>query len=446
MYIDRYSKYSFIPIYIFVYTDKGISLKMETKRVVFPILSLFINGIMTISADKINDTATLLSSLRLLHSSPGNYDYRIPPYELDSDKVKLRVRFMLKSILEIDEVQGTMTTAWFFDVSWADRRLVWDPTIRNEISTIYVHRKEIWTPYLVLANDMQKAEKLGNQMGLLRVFHNGDVHWEPSEVLISQCQIDMTYFPYDKQTCNIKIKAGSYLNADVAIDRASVSNDKSYNSNSIWDIESMKASKMNQYGKSFVLVQLNLRRKSIFFFVNIILPILIVGFISNMVFIIPSSSGEKIGFSVTMFLSFAVYLTTVSNQLPKNSDKIALINIYIVVEVFLSVLTLVITSVQVRMSNRRSTERVKGIYMIFINIAKFKIERQRSNKTIEIRNQPEELTRSHSLNRKDLVEPEESRLYSWIDVSDSIDVICFWVFMIFNILTTTVILSVLVYN
>ena len=429
-----------------MYTDKDILFKMETKRIALSILSLIINGIMTIAADKINDTATLVSSLRLLHSSPGHYDYRIPPYDLDSDKVELRIVFLLKSILEIDEVQGTMTTTWFFEVSWADRRLMWDPTIRNGISPIYVHQKEIWTPYLVLANDIRKAEQLGKQMGLLRVFHDGNVHWEPSEVLTSQCQIDMTYFPYDKQTCNIKIKAGSYLGADVAIDHAYVSDDNNYQSNSIWDIESMKVSKTNKYGISFASVKLNLRRKPIFFFVNIILPILIVGFISNTVFIIPASTGEKTGFSVTMFLSFAVYLTTVSSQLPKNSDKIALVNIYILVEVFLGVFTVVITAAQVHISSRRNTERIKGIYMIFINIARLKIQ-QLSNKVTDIRSQPEELTHeSHNITGKDVLEPVEGSSYSWTDVSDSIDVICFWMFMIFNIITTTVILSVLIYN
>ena len=317
----------------------------------------------------------------------------------------------------------------------------------HRLINIYVPQEKVWKPDLVLENGIRTAEELGSSRGLIEVSHDGNVFWRPFAVFTSQCQIDMTYYPYDKQTCDITFKVRSYRVTDVAITGADFVKDHSY-SNSIWDIESMTTNlgTTDAEIRSFVSFRLNLKRKPIFFFVNMILPILIVGFISNTVFIIPSSTGEKTGFSVTMFLSFAVYLTIVSDQLPKNSDKIALINIYIVVEVCLSVLTLVITSVQLRISGRRNAESVNGIYMLFINIARFKIGRQRSNKTIETRNQPEELTQGHSHNGKDLVEPEESRLYSWIDVSDSIDVICFWLFMIVNILTTAVILSILVYN
>ena len=421
---------------------------METKRVVSLILSLFITGIMTIAANKINDTATLVSSLGFLHSSPGYYDENIPPYDLVGGRVKISVDFELKSILEVDEVQGTITTAGSLRVIWKDHRLVWDPAIHNGFKDIYVPQEKIWRPDLVLDNGIEKSCELGGRKVLLTVTQVGEVEWELFEVLTSQCEIEMTYFPYDKQTCDITFKVQSYFEDDVNVHGALFDIDYSY-SNSIWDIES-KTADVGTAGekiRSFVSFRLNLKRKPIFFFVNIILPIVIVGFISNTVFIIPASTGEKTGFSVTIFLSFAVYLTIVSDQLPKNSDKIALVNIYIVVEVFLSVITLIITAVQVRIASRRNAESVKGIYMILINITKFKKGCQRSNKVIEIRTQPEELTQeSHSHNGKDLVETEDGSLYSWTDVSNSMDLIFLLMFVIFNMITTTVILSVLIYN
>ena len=436
----------FYYLYTFLYPHKDILLKMETKRVVSLILSLSINGIITTAADKINDTATLVSFLGLFHSFPGFYDHRIPPYD-DDDEVYLSIKFEMKSILEIDEVQGALATVGSLIVNWRDHRLAWDPMIHRLIN-IYVPQEKVWKPYLVLENGIRTAEELGSSRGLIEVSHDGYVFWRPFAVFTSQCQIEMTYYPYDKQTCDITFKLRSYRVTDVVITGADFVKEHSY-SNSIWDIESMTTNlgTTDAEIRSFVSFRLNLKRKPIFFFVNMILPILIVGFISNTVFIIPSSTGEKTGFSVTMFLSFAVYLTIVSDQLPKNSDKIALINIYIVVEVCLSVLTLVITSVQVRISSRRNSQSVKGIYMILINIAKFKIGRQRSNKVIEISPQPEELTQeSHSHKGKDLVEAEDGSLYSWTDVSNSMDLIFLLMFVIFNMITTTVILSVLIYN
>ena len=286
-------------------------------------------------------------------------------------------------------------------------------------------------------------------MGLVIVNFLGVVRWEPFEVFTTQCKIDMTYYPYDKQTCEILFTVWGYYDSDVIVttnftgSNSPFFKDDSF-SNSIWDIESNATKMITTNEGTFVSFQLNLRRKPIFFFLNIILPIVIVGFISNTVFIIPSTTGEKIGFSVTIFLSFAVYLTIVSDQLPKNSEKTALVDIYIIVEVFLGVLSLVITTIQVRISKRNSGN-VGGIYKTFINLVRFKLHHQRSSKIFEMRRLPDEMQlEGDSHNGQDVKEQEDACLYSWTDVSDSMDVIFFWGFLSFNVITTTVIFSVLI--
>ena len=86
-------------------------------------LSLCVNTFMTISANKLYDTVNVESFLAL-NVIPGLYNNRIPPYDSVSIKVEVFVTYKLKSIIEMNEVQGTMTTAGYLTVTWIDIRLI----------------------------------------------------------------------------------------------------------------------------------------------------------------------------------------------------------------------------------------------------------------------------------------------------------------------------------
>jgi hypothetical protein len=54
---------------------------------------------------------------------------------------------------------------------------------------------------------------------------------------------------------------------------------------------------------------------------NVIVPVILLGIFNVFTFVLPADSGEKIGYSVTVFPSFAVCLTVVSAELPKTSES-----------------------------------------------------------------------------------------------------------------------------
>lgn len=42
------------------------------------------------------------------------------------------------------------------------------------------------------------------------VYHSGVVIWQPPAVYKSSCSIDVEYFPYDVQTCALKLGSWTY--------------------------------------------------------------------------------------------------------------------------------------------------------------------------------------------------------------------------------------------
>ena len=52
------------------------------------------------------------------------------------------------------------------------------------------------------------------------VSHNGNVFWPPPTKFRSTCPVDVTYFPFDDQTCIMKLGSWTYDGFQVAVRRA----------------------------------------------------------------------------------------------------------------------------------------------------------------------------------------------------------------------------------
>ena len=97
----------------------------------------------------------------------------------------------------------------------------------------------------------------------------------------------------------------------------------------------------NKTGMAFAFFTYRLRRKSLFTTINIILPIVLLFVLQMFVFILPAVSGERVGFIVTILLAIAVFLTIISDGLPKVSEPLPALCYYLLAELCLSALVTV---------------------------------------------------------------------------------------------------------
>ena len=101
--------------------------------------------------------------------------------------------------------------------------------------------------------------------------------------------------------------------------------DKSfYSENGEWDLLTADAYKSDlsaKDGKRFSTLSflIKLQRRLLFHIVNTLFPVALMALLIPFVFKLPVDSGEKVGFSLTVLLSYAVYLTLISDNIPSTS-------------------------------------------------------------------------------------------------------------------------------
>lgn len=154
---------------------------------------------------------------------------------------------------------------------------------------------------------------------------NGQVTWSPADIFTTSCVTDITYYPFDTQTCDIIVTSWGYTKAEMQfqVDRYVPLGMSNYQENGEWKyigytvtngVEQREAVQFFQ-----IIYSLTFERRSEFHIMNSIAPMVCISLLACFVFKLSADAGEKVGFSLTILLTSAVYLTLVSDSIPTTS-------------------------------------------------------------------------------------------------------------------------------
>nr|KAG5705344.1 hypothetical protein BaRGS_011116 [Batillaria attramentaria] len=259
-----------------------------------------------------------------------NYDPFVRPVTDPRTPVFLKMSVGIKSFVELDMKKQTLTTFGWLVVNWYDSHLTWD-TDEFPYSAVYLASDMIWRPELVIFNTVKKLDELENQKIKVIVTHDGKVTWFPGGLLETVCPIDITHYPLDTQTCSIDVTTWSLnkdlLNGTFNVKEFEVANTERHPEWSLVGTEAAYSVSITNYWT--LHFKFSLRRKVLFYVVNVVMPIVLLSLMNCLVFLLPVESGEKMTVSVTVFLSFAVFMSLINDSLPQNSDSLCLFSAYI---------------------------------------------------------------------------------------------------------------------
>ncbi|RCN50785.1 Neurotransmitter-gated ion-channel ligand binding domain protein [Ancylostoma caninum] len=98
--------------------------------------------------------------------------------------------------------------------SWTDYKLRWNPDDYGGVDVLYVPSDTIWLPDIVLYNNADGNYQV-TIMTKAKLSYNGTVEWAPPAIYKSMCQIDVEFFPFDRQQCEMKFGSWTYGGLEV---------------------------------------------------------------------------------------------------------------------------------------------------------------------------------------------------------------------------------------
>uniref|UniRef100_A0A1I8IIL2 Neur_chan_LBD domain-containing protein n=1 Tax=Macrostomum lignano TaxID=282301 RepID=A0A1I8IIL2_9PLAT len=300
-----------------------------------------------------------------------NYRSSVRPVTNYSQPVLLYMNLSLTQILDVDEKNQIVTLNMWVSQQWHDPNFVWNPAHYGNITELHIPSEDIWTPDLVLLQYAGGDWDLGSSANKVNVLSDGTILWRPPIIFKSQCEINVEFFPFDTQNCTLKL--GTWTHNGYLIDLRHVAqkeeadrngwrnfdNCKAYIDYAIdlsqfvdnveWDILEVAAKRNIEKYKCCpepyldLTFSLNIRRKTLFYGVNLICPCLAISFLTILVFYLPGESGEKMSLSINILLSLTVFFLLIFDICPPTSLVVPLILKYLLFTMILVTLSVMAT-------------------------------------------------------------------------------------------------------
>ncbi|VDL73691.1 unnamed protein product [Nippostrongylus brasiliensis] len=293
---------------------------------------------------------------RLMMDVFRGYNSLIQPVKNITDTpIIVKIALQLVLLINVDEKDQVMhTNVWltlaflashFCIKKWHDFQMRWNPVKYGEIKQIRVQPDKVWLPDIVLFNNADGNYEVSFMCNVV-INHLGDMLWVPPAIYKSSCIIDVEFFPFDEQVCTLVFGSWTYNENEIKLEfeQAEWVDLSEYAASSIWDVMDAPASLVNK--RSRIEFQVRIRRKTLFYTVVLIIPTVLMAFLSMAVFFLPTDSGEKMTLTISVLLSIVVFLLLVSKILPPT---------YLLLTFVLNVITILVTVIIINVYFRGPT-------------------------------------------------------------------------------------------
>ncbi|KAL3105421.1 hypothetical protein niasHT_025785 [Heterodera trifolii] len=325
------------------------------------------------------------------------YNKNVRPVKNSTQILEVKFGASLIRIIDVDEVNQVLTTSLWLEMQWFDYKLVWNPAKFNGIKKLYIPSDQIWTPDILLYNNADGEPHISIVSDAI-VYYTGLVVWKPPSIYKSFCAIEIEYFPFDTQECMMKFGGWTYngflMNIsqipprpeDVIENRhypdgreykyLALGMDLSaYHASLEWDLMSVTSRRHEQLYPGCcgqdkyidITFALGLRRKTLFYAVNLVTPCMLIAILTVFVFYIPACE-HKMTYSISVLVTLTVFYLILIELIPPTSMVIPLIGRYLLFTMFLVSFSIAISVVTLNFHRRDGTLHTmpRWIYRVFI--------------------------------------------------------------------------------
>uniref|UniRef100_A0A8D3DTE6 Neuronal acetylcholine receptor subunit alpha-7 n=1 Tax=Scophthalmus maximus TaxID=52904 RepID=A0A8D3DTE6_SCOMX len=269
---------------------------------------------------------------RLYQDLMTGYNSLERPVSDDTQVLTVNFGLSLMQIMDVDEKNQVLTTNIWLQLFWDDHYLKWDPVEYPGVTNVRFPDHLIWKPDILLYNSAEERFDATFHTNIL-VNHSGSCNYIPPGIFKSTCRIDVRWFPFDIQKCELKFGSWTYggWSLDLKLLEADTS---SYVANGEWDLVEVVGQKNE---RSYVCCEepypdvtftIVMRRRTLYYGLHLLIPCVLISTLALLVFLLPADSGEKISLGITVLLSLTVFMLIVAEIMPATSESVPLIAQY----------------------------------------------------------------------------------------------------------------------
>ncbi|XP_066097338.1 5-hydroxytryptamine receptor 3C-like [Saccopteryx bilineata] len=271
------------------------------------------------------------------------------PVTNNSGPTHVNISFTLSAILEVDAQLQLMTSFLWLNMIWYNPFIRWNPEECGDIRKLSIAAEKLWLPDIFIQEFMDVDQTATGLM--VYVDSEGYMRYDKPMKVISICNLDIFYFPFDVQNCTLTFSSYTYTVEDMVLGLLKEVQEISNTSQSLiqskgeWVLLSIhqRTVKMtvdtSQYDQ--IIFYVAIRRRPSLYVINLMVPSGFLVAIDALSFYLPTESENRAPFKMTLLLGYNVFLLMMNDILPDTGTP--LISVYFALCLSLMVLSLLET-------------------------------------------------------------------------------------------------------
>ncbi|XP_077987633.1 neuronal acetylcholine receptor subunit alpha-10-like [Glandiceps talaboti] len=299
----------------------------------------------------------------LIHDLLDGYDNLALPVNNTDEIVEIELSVCLHQVEEINEKHQQIILTAYIQQAWYDPYLTWNSSDFNGITEVRVPANKIWLPDTAIFNTVDDTYgRLMTETNAI-ISHDGHVVWVAPALMQNSCKFDGTYWPFDKQRCEILFASWTYEKTQVKITNSSIVHLENYQEQEDWTlIEAFMSPCVTllthyRYEMSGSVLSMVLQRHPRFCILFKMVPFALVSGISVLVFLLPVESGEKMSLGITNLLTLILFYVEISHNFPSTEAKFPIIGTFYFAIICLVSASCILTVMVLNIYHRKNCQR-----------------------------------------------------------------------------------------
>ncbi|KAI3389785.1 hypothetical protein SNEBB_001932 [Seison nebaliae] len=296
------------------------------------------------------------------------YDPSVRPVLNASTSISVKFNIRLSQIIDLNERNQILTINVWVEQTWKDDNLFWDDEFAH-IRTIRLPSSKVWLPDTYMYNSADDVTHGAINGPYVMLYRNGTIFYPVPLKMKSSCKVDITYFPFDDQTCSIRFASWIYSGLQVNFTKSNDGYDlKSYMDNGGWILQNVVVKENVKYYPCCpqepypeLIYNLTISRRTPYYIFNVIVPCVMLSSLTLMSFWLPTYSGEKVTLGLTCFVAFSVFMLMIAEKVPATSEILPIIGIYLTAVMSLTSVSIIMAVIATNMQSRATSNMTTSV-------------------------------------------------------------------------------------